>query len=374
MDLKEFDALLHDAEVKMKRLKALYEQWFQGIERTEPQVARKDLERLFVLLNKDKPRNTAARFRLQQLVARYSIYTTLWGRVTRQIEEGTYERDVRRAQRVRGMPAERAAAKEFEVDLDEDIELDEELFRATDEIASVLGALDELTPALAAPAPKPALSAFSPFAMKKGAQTAKQPAAPSSAPRDAAPKAAAPKAAAPKAAAPTMASPILAAPSVASPKPPTPTSEGPAPPTTSTFKKPVVATFGKPKVTTDSSGTRATPGPAGAPRPPVSPASASGAPTTPVVPAREPRPAVAIPSPARVPQPASQDTQLKGLYDRYVDARRRNNERVDNVAYDKLAESVQQMKSKLREKHGDKNIDFEVVVQNGKVGIKPKIG
>ncbi|MCZ7680045.1 MAG: hypothetical protein M5U28_15280 [Sandaracinaceae bacterium] len=366
MDLKEFDALLHDAEVKMKRLKALYEQWFQGIERLEPSVARKDLERLFSILNKEKPRNTAARFRLQQLVARYSIYTTYWGRIARQIEEGTYERDVRRVQRNRGMAATRAAAKEYELDLDEDVDLDDADLFGADEIASVLTALE----AQPAPAPKPVLSAFSSFAMKKGPPTAKQ--------------AAAPKA---DAAAPQTAK-----------QPAAPRAEPAAPaagPTTSTFKKPTVATFGRPQVTCRTPRARAPrprrPGrrcldrrPRAPPRRGPRAARVGGRPARAERAAAEPgrppsRGGAAIGRAsvgASPPRPSAQgeETQLRHLYDRYVDARRRNNERVDNLAYDKVAASVQQMASKLREKHGNKKIDFEVVVQDGKVGIKPKIG
>src|SRR5262245_1188823 len=117
MELKEFDGLLHDAEVKLKRLRALYEQWFQGIERTEPLVPRKDLDRLFVLLNKDKPRNTAARFRLAQLFASYGLYQTYWQRISRQIEEGTYERDLRRV-RKRNDHGDKRASKDVVVDID----------------------------------------------------------------------------------------------------------------------------------------------------------------------------------------------------------------------------------------------------------------
>ena len=64
---------------------------------------------------------------------------------------------------------------------------------------------------------------------------------------------------------------------------------------------------------------------------------------------------------------------IRKLYDQYVDARRRNNESTDNVRYETVAESVKKMVPKLREKHGDKKIDFEVVVQNGRVGLRPKI-
>jgi hypothetical protein len=334
MDLKEFDALLHDAEVKMKRLKALYEQWFQGIERIEPLVARKDLERLFAILAKDKPRNTAARFRLQQLGARYSIYITLWGRIARQIEEGTYERDVRRAQG-RGGVSVKPKAKAYELDLEEEIELDE--LETTDEIASVLSQLEAPAPA---PQPKkPVLSTFSPFAMGPKRSPAR------GGPRDAAAPQPAPielAKHAPPPVAPRIAQPPTpprapqtgkhaaldklgpAAPLALDlddePRKPSPPPKPPSPPP----KQPVTATFGKPK-------------------------------------------------PAE-PRPSPEDPSLRRLYDSYVSARRRNNESAEAVAYDKLADSVRQMQSKLRERHGDKKIDFEVVVQNVKDGIKPKIG
>jgi hypothetical protein len=68
------------------------------------------------------------------------------------------------------------------------------------------------------------------------------------------------------------------------------------------------------------------------------------------------------------------DLDMQRLYSTYVDARRRNNERVDNVKLETLARSVEQLMPKLREKHGNRRIDFEVVVQNGKVGLKPKVG
>lgn len=59
------------------------------------------------------------------------------------------------------------------------------------------------------------------------------------------------------------------------------------------------------------------------------------------------------------------------MYSQYIEARRRNNERTDNVRYETIEKSISQMLPKLREKHGGKEIDFEVVVKDGKVGIKP---
>ncbi|MBW2403377.1 MAG: hypothetical protein JRF42_06110 [Deltaproteobacteria bacterium] len=90
MTPKEFEIALSDAEVQLSRIKHLYEQWFQGIERIEPQIPRKQFIRMLNVLRKEKPRNTALRFRFQTLVQRYTTLQTYWRRIGRQIEEGTY--------------------------------------------------------------------------------------------------------------------------------------------------------------------------------------------------------------------------------------------------------------------------------------------
>ena len=63
---------------------------------------------------------------------------------------------------------------------------------------------------------------------------------------------------------------------------------------------------------------------------------------------------------------------MRGIYERFADARKKNNE--GDVRYESLAASVDKMLPTLREKHAGKKIDFEVVVANGRVGLKPKIG
>lgn len=62
---------------------------------------------------------------------------------------------------------------------------------------------------------------------------------------------------------------------------------------------------------------------------------------------------------------------MRGIYDEYLAARRRNNERVDNVKYETLKKSISKMVPKLQAKHKGKAIDFEVVVKDGRVGLKP---
>lgn len=101
MDPKDFSTELSDLEVKLERLRALYDLHFQGIERLPPTVPRKEVDRKIYMLRKELPRNAATRFRFQQLVQRYTVYTTLWSRTARQIEEGTYRRDLMRARKKR---------------------------------------------------------------------------------------------------------------------------------------------------------------------------------------------------------------------------------------------------------------------------------
>src|SRR6185295_8076285 len=125
MELAEYEVLLSDVEVKLDRLKVLYEQWFQGMERLEPSIPRKDMERRVVTLRKELPRNTALRFRFQQLVQRYTTLQTYWQRVARQIEEGTYRRDLMKARKQRIEMRQHTSLRPQArvIDLDIDVEL-----------------------------------------------------------------------------------------------------------------------------------------------------------------------------------------------------------------------------------------------------------
>jgi hypothetical protein len=95
----EFDIALSELEVRVERLRALYEQYFPGIEKIEPGVARKDVDRRFWEIRKIKVRNTAKRFKLQMLIQRYNTLQQYWTKICRQIENGTYIRHLARAKR-----------------------------------------------------------------------------------------------------------------------------------------------------------------------------------------------------------------------------------------------------------------------------------
>jgi hypothetical protein len=107
--------LLAELAIKIERLKTLYEQYFMGIEKMEPQVARKEVTRAMLLLQQQYIRNTALRFKFNTMLQKWNIYITYWNRILREIENGTYTRHLAKARRKaeqqgRELPQEMAAA------------------------------------------------------------------------------------------------------------------------------------------------------------------------------------------------------------------------------------------------------------------------
>ncbi|WP_437897580.1 MXAN_5187 C-terminal domain-containing protein [Sorangium sp. So ce124] len=105
MESGEVERELEELETRIERLRALYEQYFMGIERLEPLIPRKDVERRIWVMRREQIRNTGLRFKFQMLIQRYNTFQQYWGRISREIENGTYRRDVIRA-------AKRVGAKE----------------------------------------------------------------------------------------------------------------------------------------------------------------------------------------------------------------------------------------------------------------------
>lgn len=287
MTPKEFEIMLSDAEVQLSRVKHLYEQWFQGIERIEPQIPRKQFDRTLHVLRKEQPRNTAMRFRFQTLIQRYTTLQTYWRRIARQIEEGTYRRDLLRARRrreaaraQRESTVPRRTSSPVELDPNQNVDLDELIADAADR-------MDHL---LKTPEPSSKVANLDLDASK----------------------------------------------SVSTPRrdatPPEPKSQ--------------VAHFSKPK--SHPPPKRAKP----------SPAPGSGRRAPPPIAARSKGPG---------------DARMRQIYESYVAAKRKNKERTDKIDYETVAKSLKKMVPKLDRKHKGKRIDFEVVVKDGKVGIKPVV-
>jgi hypothetical protein len=382
MNAKEFEEQLSDLEARLDRLKGLYEQYFQGFERLEPMIPRKEVDRRLAALRREQPRNTALRFRFQSVLQRYTTYQNYWRRVTRQIEEGTFRRDVlkARARRDAARKARRDGASgrdaqgAFELDVDVDVDLE---VGADVGVDAGVGVEDAATTTFGRPPDPPSVGAQRqpvPPGLVRSAPTSASLSYPSTSRASAEPSTAAPLRTfgnplapgpvAPGPVAPDSVAPdsvankgaagprVAAAPSL----PPSPLTA--VPPPSRPQQAPTLSPFALPKVP---------------PRPVASTASAPGA-----APARVGPPPLGgapRPAPTRAASPAphrgEDDAGLRRVYERYVEARRQNNERTDNLRYETVVSSIKKMLPKLQEKHRGRHIDFEVVMKDGKVGLKP---
>jgi hypothetical protein len=97
MSSSEIDAKITEFEQRLDRLYRQYEQYFIGIEKRPPRNERRQVTRLFRELDNLPMIKTAVKFRFRSLVQRFNSYKSYWNRVERQIEQGTYHRDLARA-------------------------------------------------------------------------------------------------------------------------------------------------------------------------------------------------------------------------------------------------------------------------------------
>ena len=79
------------------RLKVEYDQYFLGFSKMPPDKLRKEVERTVRSYIGFTNPNTGLKFRAQNLVQRVVSLRQLWDRTMQQIEDGTYKRDIYRA-------------------------------------------------------------------------------------------------------------------------------------------------------------------------------------------------------------------------------------------------------------------------------------
>lgn len=108
----DIEGMLHELSVELSRLKTLYEQYFIGIEKNPPTVARREVEKKLADLSQQTIGNTALRFRYTSQLHRWRTYSERWEKILREIENGTYHRHRFRAMRKELVTAgEEAVAK-----------------------------------------------------------------------------------------------------------------------------------------------------------------------------------------------------------------------------------------------------------------------
>src|SRR5947209_5613767 len=96
-------------------LQVLYEKYFLGIDRKPPEQERKRISHKLRELRATTVRNTALKFRINTMFAKLLSFERMWDRTLREIEEGTYKRDVFKAklhqkERSSDKPKEKVAA------------------------------------------------------------------------------------------------------------------------------------------------------------------------------------------------------------------------------------------------------------------------
>jgi hypothetical protein len=84
-------------ESKLIQLKLDYEQYFLGSRPREPLMARREVNNQILYYANNPIQNTAARFKFNSVNARFQAYKRHWISVLRQMESGTYKRDVFKA-------------------------------------------------------------------------------------------------------------------------------------------------------------------------------------------------------------------------------------------------------------------------------------
>lgn len=88
---------LDELEEAMASLHVVYEKYFLGIDRRPPELERKRVSAKAREMRSLMVRNTALKFRINTLFAKLISFERMWDRTLREIEEGTYKRDLFKA-------------------------------------------------------------------------------------------------------------------------------------------------------------------------------------------------------------------------------------------------------------------------------------
>jgi len=306
---------------QLDRLKAMYEQYFMGILKVAPAQLHRDVERTIRELTQLQIRNTGLRYRFTTLSQKYGSYNTYWKRILRDIENGRYVRDVRRASQ-RAMASGMDIPPELLAKLPK--RLKDRILRDREQLAkrAEREGVVEAEEAAEAPADEPAV--------------VRQPKPPGNVHTISADDMA-----------------LLDGDDVdfdslfgAIMKDDEP---APAKPAARPARKPAARPAPAPS-------------PAAARKPAVRPAPAPS-------PAAARKPAAAATKP---PPPGMTERQSRDLYKRYVQARKLVGERTDNLSYDKLMSTLNKQAPKIMQQHRARGVEFNVVVKGDKVVLKAK--
>jgi hypothetical protein len=400
----EIDVRMDELDVRIDKLRTAYEQYFIGVMKQQPAQQHRDVVRLMHdLEHKTFIRKTAQKFRLGSLVQKFTSYNTYWNRILRQIEEGTYKRDLhkveRREQRRQAVEQqEQMEALELDLDMMGEGGLDD-LQRELDQLDAA-GRFDKpkqpVAPPAAVPAPQPAATSAEDIRAQKLRELQRKLGLPDDAAQQ------------PAYAQPTPQQPAYGqqpayaqqpAPAYAQQAQPAYAQQAPRP------AAPVAQASDdsdrrnkleemKRRLEERSRRAHAIPSASeltGA-APPVAAAPAQdSADVQRMRKLREmkermeqrgsggdagraiERPSITRASPAAPRPSASGDNEdVMRVYKNLVEAKKRCNEPVQGLSYESVAHSMQEQRDRLRQSHGADDVDFKVVIKNGRAFLKPE--
>lgn len=88
---------LDELDESITQLQVSYEKYFLGLDRRPPEQERKRISTRMREMRTLVVRNTALKFRINSLFAKLISFERMWDRTLREIEEGTYKRDLFKA-------------------------------------------------------------------------------------------------------------------------------------------------------------------------------------------------------------------------------------------------------------------------------------
>jgi len=364
--IKECDAF----EEEVAALKVAYEQFFMGLEKKPPLRQHEELKKRLNHFRTRPHRAVAVKFRVGSLYQKFQTYERLWERTLKEIENGTYTRDVQRA-RKKIQAAEAKKRKGPEVLQAGEDSLEEVMAAAAAAVdqralpaVPPLGGLPKVPgalPGLVAPLgglPKLA-------SLAGGLPAGALPGLP--------PTAGLPKVPAITGSLPAVAPPggLPKVPPVSGSFPSVPSPAGlPRVPAVSGSLPAVAAPGGLPKVPPVSGSFPAVPAPAGLPK--VPPLSGS-LPAIPAPGALPRPPAVGAPRAASTPAAGGSDlsdAKFRAVYEAYVAAKKQGGEDTSKLSFEAVAQTLRKQVPELLAKTKAKSVEFKVVVKDGKAQLK----
>lgn len=400
----EIDAVLSELETKLDRLKVAYERYFSGIDRTPPEFLRKDTVRILRMLENTFIRNTAQKFRLNTCAQKFSTYSVYWNRIQRQIEEGTFKRDLQKARRneqrrARQIDDDQPRDDVYELDMDAEFDEDEFLSSFQNEFADSVDTLfdrdtgpttvlpsafdrDEYAPTTRTASPfarqneGPTTIAPGPFDRSQQAPTTIAPAtftaSENTESTDRQAKLDAMRRRLEERRQPAGNTPAPAAfGRDQQPETRKATNEVPGMPTGGAdYDKLRKLRQMKQRLEEQTSTTQPAPAAPATPQPRVVQRSV-GHPTPASTSTTSTGPQRVIQRRAEPAQSATNDA-ARDVYNKLVEAKRRCNEPTANLTFEAVKQSMEQQRDRLRQSHGARDVDFQVVIKDGKAYLKPE--